>query len=152
MELTLSECTQIISAVGTFGAAVFAAITTWQNHRQIVESENERHQMIKPIFNVSSISEERLNKKYSFEMLNIGFDKLKSVNCIWDGVNGVVLDYKQNKFISLNITLDFSNVDKVKDGKQGEIKLVYFDILGKKYITTLPISLKILKTNDVFGK
>lgn len=140
---SLADWAQIISAMGALAAAIFAAITTFQNHKENKENAKERRAMVKPIFSIHLVEENRGDKIYKFHIKNIGYSKLNSLDVIWEGIEGVNLNPTYKEFISFSIKLDFSEIERITPGKQGIVKIIYYDVLGNRGEASFPVSINI---------
>lgn len=141
INLDLVDWAQIASATASAFATIFAAVT-------IKNNSQEKHAMLKPIFIIDSTIENKLDRKYRIVLKNIGFDRLNSFHCYWDGIKGVKLNYSNTQNKAFAIGFDMDEVKNIQEGVQGKIVITYTNILGKKYTNNIEIKLSIEHRDD----
>lgn len=136
-KLEVVDKAQVISAIATAIAAIAAAITTWQNHKSTKKQDEERHAMIKPSFVVTGVSEDRIKNIYKIDVENIGYNMLNSVAVKWEGAENADVEIsrymEQDKTLIYVIEMKFNEVNNDVKEVEGELILIYTNVLGKKY-------------------
>lgn len=126
-----------ISAIASAVSAIMAFITTIQNKKANEKIDEERHAMVRPNFVVTGVTENRIERKYKIQVLNIGYNVLNDIAIRWEGNKKADLEmdkYVENdKTLTYEINIRFdkenNNIKKI----EGELTLIYTDILGKQY-------------------
>lgn len=145
--LSVVDYFQILGAIGTVAAALFAMVTTLQNRKANKQIQNERHMMVKPSYRIRSTLEQRIEKIIEINVINIGFNRtMNTIDADWSGTQGVKVSVKeivqknsneQNDKDDLEIIMNFS--DCTEKEIKGSLSLLYSDILGKQYKESVPI-------------
>lgn len=149
------DIAQIIAAGGTMLTAIIALITTFQNHKSIDRQKAESHAMIKPHFIINGNFEDRVNRIYKFNIVNIGYAVLNDIAVKWKGTEkaGIRLDkyIDDEGLLSYVIELDLSHNKVVCDIIKGEIILCYVDVFGKAYEDSLYLEFRKIHEDDTNG-
>ena len=141
-QLNIVDISQIVSTGATAIAAIMAMITTLQNRQSNKEAEKERHAMVKLIFIVKSTFEKRTIRQIDFKVKNIGYDKFTDILAIWSGSNGVDVEIKNEQDEDNRqylIVMNYITNTKEQGSIEGNLTLVYTNVLGKKYNESIKV-------------
>ncbi|MDD4594716.1 MAG: hypothetical protein PHY33_06365 [Methanobacteriaceae archaeon] len=147
MDIELTMVTiSAISAISAAIAAIISLVATIQNQKSIKLQEIERHAMVKPQFIVTNITEDRIARKYEFNIVNIGYKILNDIVAKWEGNEKA--DVKLDKYIDVEgiltygIKLNLKLRDDSYDRVTGRIILYYTDVLGKNNEESIDLTFK----------
>lgn len=141
-----------IAAVAAFSAAASAYFTFRTNQRLI----EERHALVKPIFRVRGTYEQRDVKLINIFIKNVGYRSVKnSMQVEWIGNEGVEVSindlwnlYTDNNDPEVEVTLNYKSYNSTETVR-GHINLIYFDVLGKKYVEILHIEINYIYSETI---
>ncbi|PAE06399.1 hypothetical protein CHI12_16625 [Terribacillus saccharophilus] len=144
--LSVVDYFQMLGAIGTLAAALFAMITTIQNRKANKQIEFERHMMVKPSYRIQSTSEQRTEKIIKINAINIGYHRtMNQIAGEWNGTPGVNVSVKEvirkgnNEQNNIDIEIIMNCSDCTEKKIEGTLSIIYTNILGKQYTESVPI-------------